>query len=271
MSKSTETPKTPTPGTEVAVPKASAVAMPMNWRDRMKQVAVKTAEAEKPNGGFISFKSGRISIGENTMPNDRIECVIIHSLLHNKFYDTPYDSKKVTPPACYAFAREEIDLVPSEKAEDVQSLACAECPMNEWGSSLKGGRGKACSNSRRLWVLPADVITDPTKVARTEPFQCDLPVTSVKNYSRLVMELASAGMAPFQVVVEMSTKPNDDTLFQVNFKSIEQIKDEAILEALAKRNWMLDQAPFPEYPTQEELAEREAGNAPAAGARSGKF
>ena len=58
-------PTAPT-ATEVAVvtPKSTAVAMPGNWRDRMKAVTVKVAEAEKPTGGFISFKAGRLSIGD---------------------------------------------------------------------------------------------------------------------------------------------------------------------------------------------------------------
>jgi hypothetical protein len=104
MATKPETPKSPTPGTAVAAPKATAVAMPVNWRDRMKQVAVKTAETEKPTGGFISFKSGRLNIGDTVMPGDKIDCVIVDYLLHNKYYDTPYNANKQTPPACYAFA-----------------------------------------------------------------------------------------------------------------------------------------------------------------------
>lgn len=261
--------KNPTPSTEVAVakPQGGAVAAPMDWKAHMKSVAVKVAEAEKPTGSYISFKGGRLNIGDTTAPGDRIECIVIHSLHHNKYFSTDYDAKKVVPPDCYAFATEEPDLKPSEKAEDPQGGDegfCAGCPMNEWGSSPKGGRGKACSNSRRVWVLPADVLNDPSKVARVDPLQFDLPVTSVRNFSKFVNDVVPMGVPPFAVVCEVSVKPHDTTLFQVHFKTLERIKDEAALEQLAMRNWKLSQEPFPEYPTREELEER-ANGTPAGG------
>jgi hypothetical protein len=263
----------PTPATPPVVAKTTAVAMPGSWRDRMKAVAVKTAETEAPSGGFISFKSGRLTIGDQLMPGDKIECIVVDTLLHNKYFDTPYNANKVVPPACYAFAREEVELAPSQGdgkdnpgAEDPQSEYCLDCPMNEWGSDPKGGRGKACTNSRRLFLLPADVINSPDKASRADFIQCDLPPTSVRNYSKFANEAAAAGAAPFQFVVELSVKPHDKTLFQVYFKPMEQIKDEAILEALAKRNWTNEQQPMPVYPTKDELAERDNG-----GTKSGKY
>lgn len=252
------------PGTEVANPAQTAVGAAIDWRARMKQVAVKTAEAEKPQGGYISFKSGRLNIGDTTAPGDKIECIVVDYLFHNKWYDTEYDSKKVSSPACYAFARDdESSLMPFEEADDPQGGPdgfCVGCEKNEWGSNPKGGRGKACQNTRRLFLLPADVVNDPAKASRAEFIQCDLPVTSVKNFSRFVNDLAPAGVAPFQVIVELSVKPHDDTLFQVYFKPVEQIKDEAVLEALANRNYRAEQTAPPKYPTKEELAERQSGS-----------
>lgn len=269
-----ETPKTPAPSTEVAVaaPRQTAVAMPISWRDRMKQVAVKTAETEKPSGGFVSFKFGRLSIGDNVMPGDKIECVVVDYLLHNKYYDTPYNANKPSAPACYAFGRDEATLAPREEvgeegedsynpgAEDPQSLLCAECPQNEWGSAGGGSKGKACTNSRRLWILPADVVASPDKARATDFLQCDLPATSIKNFSKFANDCASSGLPPFAMVVEMSVKPHPTTLFQVHFKVIEQIKDEAVLEQLATRNWKREQEPLPTYRTTEQLQERAASN-----------
>jgi hypothetical protein len=267
----------PAPSTAVAVkaPASTAVAMPVNWRDRMKQVAVKTAETEKPSGGFISFKSGRLSIGDQVMPGDKIECVVVDYLLHNKYFDTPYNANKPTPPACYAFGREEVNMAPSTGnsdtvdedseeynpgARDPQAEGCAVCPMNEWGSAGGGSKGKACTNSRRLWLLPADVASNPDKARATDFLQCDLPATSVKNFSKFANDCAASGNAPFQFVVEMSVKPHPTSLFQVHFKALEQIKDEAVLEQLATRNWKHEQEPAPMYPTAEQMAERAASN-----------
>jgi len=254
-----ETPKAPETAVAVAAPKSTAVAMPVNWRDRMKQVAVKVAEVEAPSGGFISFKSGRLNIGDQVMPGDKIECIVVDYLLHNKYFNTPYNPKVQSSPGCYAFAREEENMEPSDGAEDPQADHCAECPMNEWESAGNGGRGKACTNSRRLWVLPASVVNGPDKVRVTDFLQCDMPATSIKNFSKFANDCAASGNAPFQFIVEMSVKPHPTSLFQVHFKALEQIKDEAVLEALATRNWKRSQDAFPVYPTKEELAEKAAG------------
>ena len=264
--KPTDTKAVPVPSTAVAVPKPTAVAMPVNWRDRMKQVAVKVAEVEAPSGGFISFKSGRLNIGDQVMPGDKIDCIVVDYLLHNKYFDTPYTANKQVPPACYAFAREEENMEPSEGdgeenpgARDPQADSCAECPRNEWGSAGGGSKAKACTNSRRLWLLPASVVNGPDKVRVTDFLQCDLPATSIKNFSKFVNDCAASGNAPFQFIVELSVKPHPTNLFHVHFKAMEQIKDDAILEALANRNWKHEQEAFPVYPTIEQLAERAAG------------
>jgi len=260
--KKPNTPAEPTTAVAVVAPKSTAVAMPGSWRDRVAAVAVKVAEAEKPSGGFISFKSGRLSIGEDVIAGDKIDVVIIHSLFHNKYFDTPYNGAKPTPPVCYAFGPDEESLEFSEHAEKPQGGEggfCSTCPMNEWGSNPNGGRGKACTNSRRVWLLPADVSQSVDKATRTEFLQCDLPATSVKNFSRVVREFAEAQAAPFQFVVQLSVKPDDKTLFQVNWRPMEQIKDEAVLEALARRNFAKEQEDRPIYPTQEEMQERQSG------------
>lgn len=254
--------KTPeTTAVAVPAPRSTAVAMPGSWRDRIKQVAVKVAEVEKPTGGFISFKSGRLAIGDSLMKDDKIEVVVVDYLFHNKYFDVPYSANKPVPPVCYAFAREEESLMASDEGEKPQSDYCSDCPQNEWGSAGGGSRGKACTNSRRIWLLPADVAQSVDKAARTEMLQCDLPPTSVKNFQKFVNDAAAAGLAPFQFVVELSVKPHDRTLFQVYWKPMEQIKDEAVLETLANRNWTSEQAPVPVYPTKEEMAERSGGPA----------
>lgn len=264
----------PSTSTEVAAPRVTAVAMPGDWKQRMKDVAIKSAEAEKPTSTFISFKSGRLSIGDMLMPGDKIECVVIHSLFHNKWYEQEYDAKRgPVAPNCYAFAKDDVaDLEYSEAAEDPQGNEdgfCTGCPKNEWGSSPKGGRGKACQNSKRVWLFPAGVVNTPEKIARMEPLQCDLPVTSVANYSRFINDIAPMGLPSFGVICEMSVKPHDTSLFQVHFKVLEKIKDDVVLEALARFNWAMENAPHPTYPLQSELDERggdqtgRGANAPA--------
>ena len=54
---------------------------------------------------------------------------------------------------------------------------CADCPHNQWGSSPKGGRGKACKNMRRLYILiegsdmPVIMTLPPTSITGWEKYK----------------------------------------------------------------------------------------------------
>ena len=37
--------------------------------------------------------------------------------------------------------------------KEVGKRACADCPHNQWGTDPKGGKGKACKNMVRVYVL----------------------------------------------------------------------------------------------------------------------
>ena len=45
------------------------------------------------------------------------------------------------------------DGIYPDGGENRQAEACADCPMNEYGTDLKGGRGKACQNMILLYIV----------------------------------------------------------------------------------------------------------------------
>lgn len=50
------------------------------------------------------------------------------------------------PPSCWS-----VDgLKPDQRCENKESISCAECPHNLWGSDPKGGKGKACKEMARI-------------------------------------------------------------------------------------------------------------------------
>jgi hypothetical protein len=55
----------------------------------------------------------------------------------------------------------------------VVNQECSGCPMNQWGSDPKGGKGKACQNKRMVYVLrKVDGVWNPFSEAIVVPASC---------------------------------------------------------------------------------------------------
>lgn len=73
--------------------------------------------------------------------------------------------------------------------EEVETVAkiCANCPYNEYGSDNKGGKGKACKEMRRLFLVETGSIL---------PVMFSIPPTSLKPYDEYISALVSKRKAP---------------------------------------------------------------------------
>lgn len=268
-----------------AIKKGASTAL-VHWKDRMQAVKVVAQEAEKPQGGFISFKGGRMSFGDEILPGDKLNAIIIDYRMENDLYKAKYVAGVVRSPDCFAIVRPdelqspwrllregEEGYDPDEPAlvsdsEDPQvepGNGCADCPMNDWGSAsligdkTPGARGKACKTSRRIMVLASDDCTTPEKIARAQVVTMIPPATSVDNFSSAMNQISKAlDTAMFGAVVEISVKPHPKFLFQVHFKVLQQIANEDILMALLARHEK-ESAKTITYPKN---SEREGGAPP---------
>lgn len=86
-------------------------------------------------------------------------------------------------------------------SEGNPSGKCADCPMNQWGSDLGGGRGKACREHRQLFVLrPGSVL----------PIVVNLPPTSIKPLRQYMLRLASKGVHYYSVTTKLTLESKSD-------------------------------------------------------------
>ena len=219
---------------EVAAPKQTGV---VSWQDELAALAVKTAEAEKPSGNWVSFKGGQLTIGGTQMTGNRVECVVIGSVFENQWYKERYDANNPTSPHCYAIAEDDDDLKPHIDSPEPQAATCAECPKNQWKSDPNGGKGKACKNVRRLALVAGPDVTSPDAVQKAEFALAKLPVTSVKNWSTYASQVANVlHLPPLAVKTEMIVTPDAKTQYQVDFSLVDKIEGDTIIQALmAKR------------------------------------
>jgi len=65
----------------------------------------------------------------------------------NQYYSTEYGDGEQGPPACASS-----DGLRPDGGEEPQAGPCRNCPLNQYGSA-KDGKGKACQNTIRLYVL----------------------------------------------------------------------------------------------------------------------
>lgn len=157
-------------------------------------------------------------------PASNIQVVIIDANpnLSKVFYDSEYEEGSVAKPTCSS----EDGKKPSADAQDPQAKNCATCPHNTWGSG-KNGRGKACSDSRRLAVSPAGQIN--------EPMLLRVPPASLKPLQEYGTMLAKRGVSFDAVVTKIRFEPGESSPKLV-FSPVGFLDEEQYEEAQAMKS-----------------------------------
>lgn len=139
-----------------------------------------------PSGGGTSFEI----VNENgeTNPYKVLNGVVLDYYPINAFWAKEYSGEK-NPPDCSSL--DTITGTGSLEYGIPKGQKCATCPKNQWGSDPKGGRGKACKNIIRVFLLQEGSIL---------PVLLALPPTSTGNWKEYVRRLTTR-MKPYYGVV----------------------------------------------------------------------
>lgn len=159
--------------------------------------------------------------GEKDVPAPYIDVVIVKAnpALSKVFYAGGYEEGSNERPTCYSHD----GRAPAADAPEPQAKACLACPHNAWGSRItdNGSKGKACSDSRRLAIVPVGEL-DRLMLLR-------VPAGSLKDLA------AYAGMlkrrrAPYQAVVTRIGFDHEAAHPQMTFKAIRWLPKAEALE-----------------------------------------
>lgn len=220
--------------------------LPVSWQDQMKADAQALIETERPSVAIMSLKSGVMSIGEEPVPGNEIDCIILASVSANSWYKDRYDPNVKSNPTCYAIGEGKAEtLVPYDESAEKQSESCALCPKFEWGSDPNGGRGKACKERRNMMIIPADGSADAVLLS--------IPPTSLKAWANYAREIvASTGMTPVGVITKIKVVPDAKNQFSVKFSKVGDVAPHLLERIYARRSGALEQllAPYPEVEEQ---------------------
>jgi hypothetical protein len=226
------------PSTIGDVPVVIQNTLPVSVTDQLAAEARAAAMLERPVGGAISLRSGIISWQGTPVANNRLRCVVLDAIFENRWYNKPFNAEQPSNPACFAISREEETIRPHEDSEEKQGGpdgSCLTCPKNAWGSDPRGGRGKACSQIRRLVLIPATALESDADTVDAETAILKLPVTSTRYWAGYITQLAGVDGRPvWSVITEIYTEPHPKHQFHVYFTKVNTVPNER-LEALRKK------------------------------------
>lgn len=219
----------------------------VNYDDIFAAEAAAEVENERGSVDILRFGQGHMHL-EGVDIGTQLYVYVLDSVHLNTYYDTLYDSNNITPPACMAmfYGKDEDTAGPLPQSEKPQSERCHGCPQNEYGTNPNGRGSKACSNARKLMIIPAAAATPEgglqaftaAQILSQPIMSCRLPVMSCKKFSTYAKTLAGAHTRPLWSVVSlMAVKPNARTQFEVVFTCAEMVpKNDARLAALMQRH-----------------------------------
>jgi hypothetical protein len=214
----------------------TGVALPKEWEDQLAKEAQDAAAIERPETAAFSLRGGILAFGGQAIKDNKMNTIVLATAHERAYFDTDWDPKNIRSPVCFALSTDGSDLAPHANSLSKQADACEGCPMNEWGSDPKGGRGKACKEVRRLACMSDTALDDLDAMLDAQVANLRVPVTSVRNWGGYVHKLASGNRPPWSVITEVHVVADAKSQFQVNFDLVEAITDgEELKEVAAQR------------------------------------
>lgn len=136
---------------------------------------------------------------DEATPATEITAVIIHSHRANVLWLAKFGSGEDRTPDCFSLnGAEGVDR------DNGELHPCAHCQYNQYGSADGGtGRGKACKNTRRLYLLRPAQSDQPGDVL---PLILTLPSTALATYDKYRTRLLLARHKPWGVVTRITLK-----------------------------------------------------------------
>lgn len=204
------------------------------WDEELaRRAAIARGTVDSVGGGAkqISLKAGMLTIDGAAVPGNKINVVVLDSVIEHTLREGAYQEDGDNTPICFAIGRDARELAPHELSTEPQHDDCRSCPWNKFGSA-ETGRGKACKERNRL-ILIAE--TDLEDIPSADVRVIALPVTSGKAWVGYVKQIDETfNIPPIGVVTEISVVPDQKTQFRVQFKLVEQLSEEYFEDLFAK-------------------------------------
>ena len=150
-----------------------------------------------PSGGGLSFEIAGDDPDNPEVTQD-LTGIIVHQHDFNAYWKDPYTGGSVMPDCSSMDGRHGV------VTETGEICSCAECEFNQFGSDQNGGKGKACKNGKRVYLL---------REGEMFPLILSIPPTSVTPFrDYLAKRIVLKGKRPYEVVTKfkLTREKNDN-------------------------------------------------------------
>jgi hypothetical protein len=251
---------------DVTAPNAQ---LPAAWQDKMAQYAKTGLASERTTGSMFSTRGGILTFGGQTVPNNRMQVIVVGSMHERTWYSKPWSPDQPASPDCYAFSFDGVGMKPHPEAMNPVSPECKGCKFDEFGSDPIRGKGKACKEQRRLALMPASALSTPDEIAKAQVGYLRIPVTSTRGFSEHVKHCAMRALPVWAVITEVELVPDAKTMWRYLFKLIAPVTQADLLTALELRQ--AGEMAAIAFPYPKPTPEPPAGAAAAASNPNRKF
>jgi hypothetical protein len=157
-----------------------------------------------PSSNKIQVKGKVFTLPSGISSPNPLRVTILDFVNFNSYYAAAWNPNVRALPECWAIGKVIRDLTPSQKVPRPQNVDCDSCPKGQFGSAPNGGKGKACKNTVRLLVTPADFASEKADV-----MTIDISPTGLGRWNKYVEFLAKGhGLLPVQAITEIAFDPN---------------------------------------------------------------
>lgn len=202
-----------------------------------------------PSGGGLSFEI----IDENgeAKPVSELVGVVLDHYPVNAYWESKFSGES-NPPNCSSMDAVTGTIMVDGKPAGTR--ACATCPNNQWGSDPNGGKGKACKNMIRIYLVQEGMAF---------PILLTLPPTSTGNWKDYMKRMAGSMKSVYGIVtkvkLEKDKNENGITYSKAVFSKAGELRPEerraikAYAEQLrsAMRNVAIDAVEYNTEPMDE--------------------
>jgi len=166
-------------------------------------------------------------------PRGSIEVVILKAsqAISKVWYEKGFEEGTKAAPDCFSAN----GVTPDPTSTKKQANVCATCPRNAFGSAVKqdgtAGKGKACSDSKRLAVVP---LADINNEMLGGPMMLRVPAGSLNEVATYGEGVRKLGFPYYGVATRMSFDPAD-AYPKLLFAPIRPLTDEEATKVMALR------------------------------------
>lgn len=206
-----------------------------NRRSNMNQAAQQGVQASFAVIGYkgrnwrIKYRGEeQLLMNEQRQPIPTLDVVIVgvSPNVSKQFYAKGYVEGSDEAPDCFSLDGVKPDAASTQK----QCATCAGCPQNAWGSRVSedGKKGKACSDRRRIAVVPLGDLKNETYGG---PMMLSLPPTSLGNLANYASFLERKG-ASLEYVGTRLGFDYDVAYPRITFETVGWLTQEQAIEVI---------------------------------------